>query len=122
METSTQVGISRKSLIALLLSQGYREVAEGKYDKTMKDAGNDIIMRFAIERGEYLEHSANVKVLYRVVGGDNFEVIGVGNIRQMRIAPHGKLLGVGSVPKKKAFDRKKFRTAIAEGRTYQRGD
>lgn len=119
-------GITRPELVSCLTAQGFR--ANGKfYDKRMEDEGKSVIMRFELKEGAVTglaidKMYGTVEVKVRVVGDQGgFQLMGHGDLRKMRIVG-GKLLGVQSVPKKKRFDRKKHRAAIAEGRVYTRGD
>lgn len=119
-------GITVENLIHILKSQGYREVKGNPMllqNSLNDDDGKTVLMRFDISKVSHSNTYADVKVLVRIKGDvEGFQLMGVGNVANMRIAPGGKLLGIGSVPKKKRFDRKRHRAAIAEGRVYHRGD
>lgn len=118
-------GITVENLIHILKSQGYREVKNNPLllQNSMEDDGKTVLMRFEISPVSGSNTYADVKVFVRIKGAEGgFQLMGVGNVANMRIAPGGKLLGIASVPKKKRFNRKLHRKAIAEGRVYHRGD
>lgn len=120
-----RIGITIENLIHILKSQGYKEVKGNPMllQNSMTDDDKTVIMRFEISPISHSNTYADVKVLVRIKGAEGgFELMGVGNVANMRIAPGGKLLGIKSVPKKQRFDRKKHRAAIADGRVYTRGD
>lgn len=121
--SESNIGVQAKVLAAVLVSHGYSKISDTIYQQSLIFEKKNVIMRFQFENADMKLLYGEIKVLLKEEGSNSFEVIGIGELRSMRIAPMGKILGIRSLPKKQRFDRAKYRRNIREGKAeYQRGD